>query len=493
MAEGKNKLIGSMFWSLTQNFVSLGIGLIVSTVIARMLVPEAYGVVAAANIFISLANTFVSGGFGNALIQRNADDKDCSTMFIFNTVFSLTMYGVIFFSAPVLVTFFNNSFDRDLLISVIRTLGIGIVLSSFNSFYRALLQKQLMFKKLFKFTLAGSLISGAVGIIMAYQNFGVWALIAQTLLSYLFNTVIFVRNCKWRPQLYFSFKRFFPMFSYGVKMMLTSFLISIYAETTSMVIGNQYTAEDLACHQKGITFPKTLSVNIVNSICTVLFPVLATMRDAVAIKHIVRKFNRISAFVVTPVMFGFAAVGSAFIELLLTDTWIAAVPFLQICCFTYAVQPIAMSSLQYLRSSGRATEYLVLDVIRKAIGIILIIVAVALKKGVILIAVSDLVSNILAIFVNMYPGKKHIGYGITEQIWDVLPKFFLSGAMFIIVSLVGMLPLALPLLLKMFMQITVGVIVYVFGAWLFRMRELGEMMEIIRRLLKRDTPKTKNL
>ena len=180
-------------------------------------------------------------------------------------------------------------------------------------------------------------------------------------------------------------------------------------------------------------------------------------------------------------MFGFAAVGPAFVELILTEKWLAAVPFLQICCISYAFQPVEMSSLQYLRAAGKATEYLVLDIVRKAINITLVILAVIWNKGVIWIVISDMVGNFLAIFVNMYPGKKHLQYGMLEQIGDVLPKFLLSGGMLLIVRLTDVI--SMPLFPKLLMQIAVGAVAYILGAWLLRMRELGEAFDVAKRLL----------
>lgn len=484
MASNERKLTTSMFWSFGQSIGQQLVGIIVSTILARLIVPEAYGIIAAASVFTSIATSFTSGGFGNALIQKkDADYKDYNTMFWFNIVFSVAIYGVVFVSAPFLVNVFNSSFDRELLILVIRLLGIGIVLSSFNSFYRSILQKQLLFKKLFLLTLGGTVISACVGITLAYLGFGVWALITQNLVSYSINSVFFICFSKWKPKFYFSFERFKPMFFYGAKMMLSGLMITVYADISSLAIGNRYTSEDLAYYNKGINYPKLLALNIVTSINTALFPVMSKIQDLETLKQLVRKFNRISAFIMTPMMIGFATVGSVFVKLLLTEKWNAAIPFLQICCINYAIQPIGMSSLQYLKAAGKATEYLVLDVIRKVVGIVLLVGTIILNKGVIYIAISEVVSNFIAIFINMYPGKKHIGYRIREQIADVLPKFLLSAVMVAVVWSVGRLNISLTV--KLFVQILAGAVTYIGIAKLLRMQELDELISIAKRLLKK--------
>jgi len=480
MDQHNKNVAGGIFWSIFERIGSQGISLIVSIVLARILLPDAYGVIAAVSVFTGLASVFASGGFGSALVQKkDADDKDFATMFTFNTVFSLAIYFIIFVTAPWLVRIFNSSYDYDLLTLVLRVLGLGIVLESYNSFHRSLMTKNMKFRKIFILSLVGTIISGIVGIAMAYLGFGVWAMVTQTLVSAAANTILFSVFLEWKPHFYFSFKRFRPLFSFGFKMMLSSLFISIYADITSIVIGNKYDSNSLAYYKKGVNFPKLIVLNIISAINTSLFPVMAKINDPDEMKALVRRFNRVSAFIITPMMFGFAAVASTFVEVVLTEKWMPCVIFLQISCLNYAVQPIAMSSLQYLKASGRATTYLVLDVIRKGIAICLLIAAVFADKGVWLLAVSECVANVLAIIVNMYPGKKYIGYGIREQIADVLPKFALSAIMFAIVYAIGFLPLTGLVLLPL--QIIAGGLVYFLLAKLLKLQEINEILKIIKR------------
>ncbi len=483
-SQKNNKVVSSLFWSFFERIGNQGVSLIISVILARLILPSEYGVIAAAQIFIQLATSFVAGGFGNALIQKkDADDNDCSTMFIFNIVFSVSLYGIIYVSSPMFVKILNDSYDYDLLIKVIRVLGIGIVLSSFNSFYRALLSKKLCFRKIFLLTLCGTIISATVGIFMAYKGFGVWALVTQNLLNLLINSILFVLTSDYRPKLYFSFTRFKPMFKFGVNLMISGLLISIYADLTSLAIGNKYTSDDLAYYQKGINFPKLLVLNIITAINTALFPIMSNIDSFEQQKQMVRKFNRISAFVITPMMFGFAAVADSFVEIVLTEKWLPCVVFLQISCLNYAIQPISMASLQFLKATGRATEYLVLDIIRKIVGVVLLVIAIVMDKGVWLIAVSEVVSNFIAVFINMYPGKKHIEYSIKEQVRDVLPKFILSAVMFAGVMVLG--SLEMQIMLKFILQISGGICIYLAGAKLFKMKEFGELLDMGKRILRK--------
>lgn len=479
-----NRIVGSMFWSLAQTFTSQAIGLVITTILARLVLPEAYGVIAAAQVFTALATTFVAGGFSNALIQKkDADDKDYSTMFFFNIVFSVVMYLLIFSLAPVIVRLFNETYDYVLLTKVVRILGVGIFLSSFNAFFRTIQQKQLRFKNLFKISIVSTAVSAVIGIFMAYQGMGVWALVTQNITAYVLNSVLLIITTKWKPIWFFSLERFKPLFSYGYKMMLSGLTITVYADITSVVIGRKYSAESLAYYNKGVNYPKLIALNGTTAMCTALFPVMAQMQETEELKRVVRKFNRISAFIFTPLMLGFAVVGPVFIELLLGPRWISATIFLQICCVNYAIQPIALSSLQYLKATGKAGEYLILDLIRKSIGLIALGVAVFLDMGVEMIALSELVSNILAILVNIYPGKKYVNYKIREQIWDILPKFFCSVVMCAVVYSVSLIEI--PIVASFLLQIVVGVIVYILLAKILHMRELNEVFGIIKRLFKK--------
>lgn len=472
------KLVTGVFWSFLERFGSQTVSLVISIILARLIAPEAYGIIAAAQIFTSIATTFVTGGFGSALIQKkDADDLDFSSMFFFNTFFSVAVYGVIYLASPALVRILNESYDYELLTRVIRVIGIGIIFSSFNSFYRSLLMRKLDFKKIFLVTLCGTLVSAAVGVYMAYHGYGVWAIVTQYLLSYIMNAILFVTFSKWRPKLIFSLKRLKPLVSYGGKLMLSSLLTTVYADLSSLVIGNRYESDDLAYYNKGLSFPKTIVSNIIAAINTALFPVMVTLKTKEEFKDCVRSFNQYSTFIITPLMFGLAGVSTTFISLLLTDKWLPCVVFLQLSCLDYALQPMGLANLQYWKASGRATLYLTADIVKKVIGIALLAIAVFMDKGVIWIPIAALISTCIGVIINSWPSKKFIDYPIWEQIKDILPQFILSTVMYVIVFFAGRL-MNLNLIVELIIQIILGVLIYIGGAALFRMKELTYMKNI---------------
>lgn len=480
------KLINSLFWTFMERLAPQGVGLIISIILARLILPEEYGVIAAVTIFTSIASTFVTGGFGSALIQKkDSDDLDFSSMLVFNTGFSLLLYAAIYLLAPYLVVLLNESFDYNLLIKALRILGIGILFSSFNSFYRSILVKRLLFKKVFLVSISGTVLSAIVGIYMAYRGFGVWALVAHSLLSHFVNSVMFVILSDWHPKLQFSYNRLKPLVLYGGKLMISSLLTKLYSDVSSLVIGNRYASDDLAYYRKGLNFPRLIVANIMAAINTALFPIMVTLKGKEEFKKYVKQFNQYSMFIISPMMLGLAAVSTTFVSLLLTDKWLPCVPFLQIACLDYAIQPIGIANLQYWKASGRATLYLVVDIIKKVIGIGLLIIAVALQKGAVSIALVALISSIIGVIITLYPAKKYIDYSISEQIRDIAPPFILSIIMCLAVTGLGMI-LNTSLLIKLILQIMFGIMIYVGGSVIFKVKGFWEIIYFVKLKLRKD-------
>lgn len=484
MRQKSNSIVGTVFWSCVQTFSSQLASLVVTTILARIVIPEAYGIIAAASVFVSFATSFSAGGFSNALIQKkDADEKDFSSMFYFTVTFSVGVYILVYFLAPTLVHIFNQSYDQALLIKVIRVQGISVCLSSINAFFRAIQEKRLWFRNLSIISIWGTLISGCVGVFLAYMGAGVWALVVQNILAYVINGILLFLTTKWVPKLCFSFARLKPMLQYGLKMMLAGLTIALYADITSLVIGNRYSVESLAFYNKGIIYPKTLALNMVTAVSAALFPIMSKMQDNYEIKVIVRKFSCISAFLITPMMLGLAAVAPSLVEVLLGERWLPAVSFFRISCINYAIQPIAMANLQYLKAAGRAGEYLGLDLFRKGIGILLLMCSIAWGTDAEMIAVSEVVSNFISIFINIFPGKKYISYSFREQFFDVMPKFLISGIMFIVVSWIG--TISAPAVVLLTAQMIAGVAIYLLLASILRMKELNDLTKMARRILSR--------
>ncbi len=454
-SDTKTKVLSGLIWKFGERISAQLVTLIVSIVLARLLEPEHFGAIAIVNIFIALANVFVVSGFGNSLIQKKeADNIDFSSVFYFSIFMSVILYAVVFISAPFIADFYK----MQILSPVLRVLGLRLIVAGVNSVQHAYVSKHMMFKRFFWSTLFGTLLSGVVGIIMAYAGFGIWALVAQYMVNTTVDTLVLWFTVKWRPVLKFSFERLKGLFTYGWKLLISELLNTGYNQLKGLVIGKIYTSADLAYYTKGQQFPNLIVTNINTSIQSVLFPAMSEKQDKrEQIKTITRRSIRISSYVMLPMMCGLALVAEPFIKLVLSEKWLPCVPFLQVYCFIFAMMPIHTSNLQAIKAIGRSDLFLKLEIIKKIIGIVALIISI--KFGVMAIALSGLITTIIASFINSFPNLKLLGYGYVEQINDLFAGIIPLIIMCITVVFAGMLNIGD--FWRMAIQILIGIIVYI--------------------------------
>ncbi len=413
----KRSVISNLIWKFGERIGAQCVSLVVSIVLARLLMPSDYGMVTMVTIFITIANVLVSSGFGESLVQKNdADNLDFSTIFYFEIFFSVTIYAILFMLAPYIARFYNEP----VLCNVLRVFALRIPLTGINSVQQAYVKKKMIFKKFFFSTLIGTITSAVVGISLAYAGFGVWALIAQYLCNSIMDTVILWMTVRWRPDLCFSFERLKYLVSYGWKIMAAGLLNSFYSQLRSLVIGKVYTAADLAYYNRGQQFPQLLVVNINSSIEGVLFPAMANeQKDVSKLVRIMRRSIKTSSYILFPCMVGLAAVAPVFVKLILTEKWLPCVPYLRIICIQFALQPIQTANLQAIKAMGRSDLFLKLEIKKKVVGILSIILV--MRLGVMAIAATGALYSIYASIVNAHPNRKLMGYGYRDQIKDLSP------------------------------------------------------------------------
>ena len=413
-------------------------------------------------VFTTILQVFVDSGMANALIQKkDADDLDFSTIVFFNMVLCIILYGGLFLAAPLIAAFYNNSDMTDL----IRVLGLIIVISGVKNVQQAYVSKKLIFRKFFVATIFGTIIAAVVGIVMALTGFGIWAIVAQHLVNAFIDTLVLWITVKWRPKFQFSFSRLKGLFSYGWKLLVSSLINTVYGELRQLLIGKVYSKADLGYFNRGSTFPKFIVNNVNSSIDSVLFPVMAKCQDdKERVKRMTRRAIMTSSFVMWPLMLGLMAIGKNMLILLLTETWLPCLPFLYIYCFVYGMQPIHTSNLNAIKAMGRSDLFLKMEITKKTIGILLLLVTVNIS--VLAIALGGVAYTVIASIVNAFPNKKLLGYGYLEQLKDILPSFFFATAMGVIVYI---LPLGmLPMILRLIVQIIAGVVIYCGSAMLFK-------------------------
>lgn len=478
MSTNKRKVFTNLIWRFAERCGAQGVAFVVSIILARLLAPEAYGTIALVTVFTNILQVFVDSGLGNALIQKkDADDIDFSTVFYFNVFICVIIYIGMFCASPLIADFYN----KPELIPVVRVLCLTIVVSGLKNVQQAYVSRTLQFKRFFYSSLSGTIGAAVVGIAMAYMGFGVWALIAQQLFNVTVGTVVLWFTVKWRPKLIFSLKRLKGLFSYGWKLLVSGVIDRVYSNVRQLIIGKWYSSTDLAYYNKGKQFPETIVVNINTAIDSVLFPVMSGEQDnKERVKALTRRAIKTSSFVIWPIMFGLAACAESFVSILLTDKWLPCVFFLQVFCFTYGFYPIHTANLNAIKAMGRSDIFLKLEIIKKLIGIISIVVSVPF--GVKVIAGAYLITSPLNAFVNAYPNKKLLGYSYFEQIKDMLPSMILSFVMAIVVYCMSFLSVNVYLLFVL--QIIIGAVIYVLGAKIFKFDSLGYILSILKKKKK---------
>lgn len=476
------EFISGVVWSYGEKLGAELVGFAVGIVLARILSPEHYGTIALISIFIQIANTFVTAGFGNALIQKkDASELDFSSIFYFSVTFSILLYMVMFFSAPLIANFYN---DQSLIL-ILRVMALRLPIAAINSVQRAYVAKKMLFKKFFFSTLGGTIVAAVVGIFMAYKGFGVWALVAQYLVNACIDTIVLFFTTDWRPKLMFSFERTKQLISYGWKLLAAALLNTLYSSLSNLLIAKKYSSEDLAFYTRGYNYPRLISDNVNASVSSVLFSVLSKSQDNIEqIKNTVRKTIRILMFVLSPMLLGFAAVATPLVKILLTDKWLPCAPYIQIMCIVWLMQPIQSCVIQAMTAVGRSGAYLKLEVVKKVLNLAVLLIAVFLFNSPIYIAWSLVIGQIISTVLNMPTNKKILGYSYIEQLADSLLSMLISFLMWFSIRLFGFIISDIYLLLVV--QVIAGAAFYVGVNALIKNPAFKETWTVLKKIFRKD-------
>lgn len=480
MGKSDSKLLSNLFWKFAERISAQVVTLVVSLILARLLEPEHYGMVSIAMIFITIANVFVSDGFGSALIQKkDADALDFSTILYFNIAFSTVLYLLIFMCAPLVQQFYGSGYE--LLTPVLRVLGIRLILSAINSVQQAYVAKKMMFKMFFLSTFFGTVISAIVGITLAYKGAGVWAIVAQYLTNTTVDTIVLNIRLRKKPLLAFSFQRLIELFKYGVNILGASLLVCGYQELRAIIIGKMYSSSDLAFYDRAKQFPQVFVTNINSSIAAVLFPKMSNDQDdRFKVKETARMSIRFSSFFICPLMIGLAAVAEPLVRLLLTEKWVSCVPLLRLFCVLYLVQPIHTANMQAIKAIGHSDIFVKLELVKKTIELISLLLV--MKKGVTAIVLNMTVLNILFVFINALPNIRLLNYKFSEQMKDIAPNFINSIIMGAVVYCIHFINVPESVLL--ILQVIAGVSTYFLISIVTKSRELSYLRKLINSKLK---------
>lgn len=480
MALNKQSIIKNFLWKLLERCGFQAVSLVVAIILARILSPSDYGIIAICMIFIAILQIFADNGLGTALIQKkSADDLDFSTVFIANFSLSLFLYIILFFCARLIADFYGIPE----LTNVLRALGLIIIISSLRNLQHVYVSRNFLFKRLFFAIMIAAIVSAIVGIGMAYSGFGIWALVGQQLSLNAATVVMLWLLVPWRPSTCFSFERFKTLFSFGWKLLLSAIIGSLYEQLTPLIIGKFYSPSDLAYFNQGQKFPQIIISNISSSIDIVLFPVMSKNQDNIAVlREMTRKAIQTSIFIIAPLMMIIAFSAENIVTLVLTDKWLPAVPFVCIFCVNYMFWPVLTANINAINALGRSDIFLKLEILKKISGVAILLFT--MQYGIMAMAYGTLLSGLISQIINSWPNNKLLNYGYLQQLRDFLPTVLLAAAAGSVTIWVDIcLHETWNLLFVVCMQCAAGIVVYLLAGFIFKLKALQDTYQLLRNMV----------
>lgn len=439
MAESlRNTTVRGVGWSVADTLSYQGITFLVGMVLARLLTPEEYGLIGIITIFIIVFDAIVDGGFSNALIRKNdADDLDYSTVFFANLVVSFFLALLLFFSSSAIGTFFK----QPQLVPLTKVMSSIIIINAFAIIQRTILVKRIDFKTQTKCSLISSLIGGAVGIFMAVRGFGVWSLVGQQVSMQLVRAVLLWCLTSWFPKLQYSWARFKDLFNFGWKLLVSSIINTLWNQMYQVVIGKCYTPATLGQFTRAQQFSTICSSNLTAVVQRVSYPVLSKIQDdKPRLKEGYRRVIKTTVLLSFVLMLGMAAVAKSMIQVLIGDQWLLAVPYLQIMCLYMMLYPLHALNLNMLQVQGRSDLFLKLEILKKMVAVIPIILGIFVN--IYWMLASCVVTDIFAFYLNAHYSGPFISYSFKDQVKDILPSLGIALAMALPVYCLSFLPVS---------------------------------------------------
>lgn len=468
----KKQTFNGVIWRILETGGTQAIQLVISIVLARLIAPDQFAAIAMLSIFLAVAGVFINSGFSTALMRKNDRTQvDCCTVFYFNIVISVVSYIILFIAAPWVADFYNLPELKP----VLRVTALTLIITSFAGVHRTLFSARMDFKSLAKYNIAALIISGCVGMFMAYRGFQVWALVAQSIVSSIINTMFVWFASPWRPSWLFSWVSLKEFFGFGSKLLASGLLDTVYTNMYSVVIGKVFPHSDLAFYNRAQSLRSLATSTPTSVLQSVTFPALCKLQDSdETLRSGYRRMLRISAFVIFPLSLGLGGVSYPLINVLYTDVWIYAAALLQIIVFAGMWYPVHAINLNLLQVKGRSDLFFRLEVIKKILGVAMLCITVPL--GLEAMCYGNIVNSIIALIINTHYTGKLLNLGFITQMKDLSPSLLLSVVMFVACKLIstsmgnGFFSLLV--------SVIAGLIIYVGGAHLFHFPEFKELKNI---------------
>ncbi|MBA7479538.1 Lipopolysaccharide biosynthesis protein WzxC [subsurface metagenome] len=476
----KSRTVNALFWSFLERGGEQGIHFIVSIILARILFPEQFGLIAMLTIFIALARSLVDSGFGSALIQKKEiTHEDKCSVFYFNIALGFVMAGLLCLAAPWIAAFYGVPH----LTPLTRVLSIKMITSSFGIIHGTLLCKQLDFKTQLKVRLISTIISGAVGISMAYNGFGVWSLVAQQLTSSVVHTLFLWILCSWRPSLTFSVAALRGMFGFGSKLLITSVIETFFKHIYLIVIGKIFPPAQLGYFSRARGIQQLPVSNLSMPVKRVMFPVFSTIQDdKKRLKQVVRKTMATLVLINFPIIIGLAIVAEPLVIVLLTEKWVPCIPYLRLLCVTGLMYPLHLINVNVLIAQGRSDLLLRVHIVKKIL--IVIAIAITYRWGIKALIYGQIAQSLIAYYLNTYYTGKILRYSFLEQVADVIPYLAVASLMGAGVYAIQLAPIESPLI-QLTAQVATGILIWTTLCYLFRLAAFKEAVSTVKPYLMR--------
>ena len=418
----KQKTIKGVSWSFVEQILTRGVNFVIGIILARLLSPTDYGLVGMLTIFIAFSQLFVDGGLTNALIrEKDASEKDYSTVYITNMTLSVIFYFILFFSAPLIADYY----EQPILTALMRAIALILIISAVASVQGTLLTKKVDFKTKFAISFISALVSGTAGVVCALKGLGPWALVAQSIASALAVTVLTLAFVRWMPHLVFSKESFKKLFSYSYKLMTASLINTVYSNIYPMVIGKRFSASDVGMFTRGNQFPTVASETMVSTFNRVAYPVLSNVQDDDRrLIEVYDKFIQIFYFLAFPVLMVLCGCSRPLVSLLLTDKWLACVPLMQLLCISKLPTGMIRNNLILLYVKGRSDLALRMEIIKKSI--MFPIMFFSMFFGLKAFCCSLILNSWIDMYCSAYYTKKILDYPLSQQLKSIFPYFLIS-------------------------------------------------------------------
>lgn len=475
MAEAnlKSQTKRGIHWTFLNQFINYGLQFIVGIIMARLLTPGDYGITALPAVFLAIADVFIDGGFGGALVRKpEVSQKDLSTAFYYAISVGVFFYIVIFFAAPLIA----NYFETPVLVPLVRVTSLTFLWGPLMTPQNVILKRNLNFKTITRISVTTKIIGSAIGVSLAFLGYGLWSLVAMSVISNLLELIQKWFKVRWLPTERWSKESFKYLWGYGNKMMIAGLLNNVYKSITPIFVGKYFSPADLGIYNRALGYAQLLAHQGTNIIQQVTFPVLSKIQgEDEALARNYRRMLQASAFVIFPIMLMLSALARPLVILLITDKWESCIILLQLLCFAFMWYPIHAINLNLLQVKGRSDLFLKLEVYKIIISVVILFCS--LPFGLIYFCIASIFNSMISLFINTYYTGKLINVSYIDQMKDLLPIWLLSfitwGAIHISFLLIELAVHSL--LINLIVGSIVGISVYIGFAYLFKMPQLQDV------------------